>query len=109
MTNEKERVYRALVKSLDDSVKRVLDGLESAAAGAGGFERATIDGLLSGLQSRVFYLHNVHEDAPLLMQTRWAMSYLRGPLTREEIARVRGATPSPIAAAASPDFSFSRS
>ncbi len=73
--------------------QRVLDGLESAAAGAGGFDRKTIDSLLSGLQSRVFYLHNVHEDAPVVMQTRWAMSYLRGPLTREEIKRLTPATP----------------
>jgi hypothetical protein len=78
--------------------QRVLDGLESAAAGAG-FDRKAIDELLSGLQGRVFYLHNVHEDAPVLMQTRWAMSYLRGPLTREEIKRL---TPGPAAPTPAP-------
>jgi len=65
---------------------RVLDGLEGAAQG--GFDRATTEAILSGLDSRVFMLHNVHEDAPVVMHTRWAMSYLRGPLTRGQIQRL---------------------
>jgi hypothetical protein len=65
---------------------RVLDGLEGVAAGAGrGFDRQRLDTLLSGLDQRVFLLHNVHEPAPVLLQSRWAMSYLRGPMGRDEI------------------------
>ena len=65
---------------------RVLDGLEGVASGAGeGFDRAALDRLLSSLDKRVFLLHNVHEREPLLFQTRWAMSYLRGPMGRDEI------------------------
>jgi hypothetical protein len=65
---------------------RLLDGLEGAAATAhSNFSRNKIDHLLSGLQSRVFIMNNVHEDEPILMTTRWAMSYLRGPLTRDQI------------------------
>ena len=30
-------------------------------------------------------MHNVHEDAPEVFESRWAMSYLRGPLTRSQI------------------------
>jgi hypothetical protein len=30
-------------------------------------------------------MHNVHEDAPIVFETRWAMSYLAGPLTRNQI------------------------
>ena len=41
--------------------------------------------LLAGLGSRVFLLNNVHEDAPEVFQTRWTLSYLRGPLTRTQI------------------------
>ena len=33
----------------------------------------------------MFLIHNVHETAPVLFRTRWAMSYLRGPLTRDQI------------------------
>ncbi len=66
---------------------RVLDGLEGASSQAGAtFDRQKVERILSGLGNRVFLLNNVHEDAPVVMQTRWAMSYLRGPLTREQIS-----------------------
>jgi hypothetical protein len=41
--------------------------------------------LLAGLDKRIFLLNNVHDDAPELFETRWAISYLRGPLTRAQI------------------------
>jgi len=64
---------------------RVLEGLEGAIASAGGKARADYDALISQLGSRVFLLHNVHAEGPVVMQTRWAMSYLRGPLTRPQV------------------------
>jgi hypothetical protein len=67
---------------------RVLDGLESALAGAGNFDRASLDRMMSGLTQRVFLMRNVHDDAPVLMKSRWALSYLRGPLTGPEISRL---------------------
>jgi hypothetical protein len=84
---------------------RVLDGLEGAAGGAGkGFDRAGLERILSGLSTRIFLLNNVHEDHPVVFETRWVMSYLRGPLTRTQIKTLmdaRRATPaaSPAAAA----------
>ncbi|HEY8368429.1 MAG TPA: DUF87 domain-containing protein [Thermodesulfobacteriota bacterium] len=65
---------------------RVLDGLEGAAPA--GFDRARLERTLSSLRSRVFYLHNVHDDEPTVFETRWVMSYLRGPLARPEIRRL---------------------
>jgi hypothetical protein len=65
---------------------RVLEGLESALGG--GYDRATLDKLMSSLGNRVFLMRNVHEDHPVLMQTRWALSYLRGPLATPEIERL---------------------
>ncbi len=66
--------------------ERVLEGLEGANATAGkGFDRARYGAILSGLGNRVFLLNNVHDDAPALFQTRWTLSYLRGPLTRAQI------------------------
>ena len=62
---------------------RVLDGLEGASAGS--FDRAQVDRLLSALQKRVFLLHNVHEEKLVTFQTRWTLSYLRGPLSRDQI------------------------
>ena len=80
---------------------RVLDGLEGAAASAGGsFDRGRLDRLLSGLEQRRFLMHSVHGDDETLFQTRWTMSYLRGPLVREEIRRLVGERPTPAIAAA---------
>jgi hypothetical protein len=62
---------------------RVLDGLEGAAAGS--MDRSETDRLLSALDKRVFLLHNVHDKAPVVFQTRWTLSYLRGPLSRDQI------------------------
>ena len=68
---------------------RVLDGLEGAAGSAGAaFNRAGLDKLLSALGKRQFLLHNVHEKEPVVFETRWALSYLRGPLGRDEIKRL---------------------
>jgi hypothetical protein len=67
-------------------VARVLDGLQGASEPAGqAFDRQEIESILGGLKSRVFLMNNVHDDEPVLFHTRWAMSYLRGPLTRTHI------------------------
>jgi hypothetical protein len=67
--------------------QRVLAGLEGAASGTG-FNRGRMEEILAGLGQRVFLLHNVHENQPVIFQTRWAMSYLRGPMTREQIKQL---------------------
>lgn len=68
---------------------RVLDGLEGASTAAGKtFDRARMEQILSGLGNRVFLMNNVHEDQPVVFQTRWALSFLRGPLTRDQIAEL---------------------
>jgi hypothetical protein len=65
---------------------RVLEGLEGAAASSGKkFDKQGMEQLLAGLGNRVFLLNNVHEDTPEVFQTRWTLSYLRGPLTRTQI------------------------
>jgi Helicase HerA, central domain len=65
---------------------RVLEGLEGVSTVVGhAFDRKRMDEILSGLGNRVFVMNNVHEDKPHVFQTRWALSYLRGPLTREQI------------------------
>ncbi len=92
----------------DRDKQRVLDGLEGAAASSsGGFDRSKMEQLLAGLGSRVFLMNNTHEDAPVVFQTRWVMSYLRGPLTRNQIKTlmdpIKAASPmAPTAATATP-------
>ena len=63
---------------------RVLDGIESLSST---MDRQALDRTLSSLERRVFLMHNVHEPQPVLFQTRWTLSYLRGPMSREEIKR----------------------
>ncbi len=113
--------------------ERVLEGLEGASNAAGhSFDRRQMDEILSSLANRVFLMSNVHEDQPVVFQTRWALSYLRGPLTREQIqmlmaprratqpmhpldpagpspSAVTEATPKPASASSSPSKSNSAS
>jgi hypothetical protein len=63
---------------------RMLDGLEGVSSG---LDRQAIDRALSSLRGRVFLMHNVHEQAPIAFETRWTLSYLRGPMGREELRR----------------------
>ena len=65
---------------------RVLEGLEGASTVSGhAFDRPEMDKRLSALGQRVFVMNNVHDDRPVVFQTRWTLSYLRGPLTREQV------------------------
>jgi hypothetical protein len=65
---------------------RVIEGLEGASAQAGAsFNRQQMEATLASLGNRVFLMNNVHDDTPKVFHTRWAMSYLRGPLTRGQI------------------------
>jgi hypothetical protein len=71
---------------------RVLEGLEGASAAAGStFDRSRMEATLAGLGNRVFMMNNVHDDAPVVFQTRWALSYLRGPLSRDQISSLMAA------------------
>ena len=70
----------------DRDKQRVLDGLEGAAAESGSkFDRSAIDKVLSGLGKRVFLMRDAADDEPVVFETRWAMSYMRGPLSMAEI------------------------
>jgi hypothetical protein len=66
---------------------RLLDGLTTALAGSGP-TREELARLLGSLTPRVFLMRNVNDDAPVLLKSRWALSYLRGPLTPAEISRL---------------------
>ncbi|MEO5925193.1 MAG: ATP-binding protein [Bryobacteraceae bacterium] len=83
---------------------RVLEGLEGAMTQAGSaFDKDAMDKMLSGLGKRVFLMNNVHDKQPTLFETRWTLSYLRGPLARTEIRRLKEvgqSAPTPAAPAA---------
>jgi hypothetical protein len=67
---------------------RVVDGLKSASNGE--FDTKTLRDMLATLASRTFILRSIYEKNPLLFQTRWTLSYLRGPLTLAEIQLLTG-------------------
>lgn len=68
---------------------RLLDGLQSVSNESGmNFDRNQLSELISALPKRTFLVNNVHESGPELFKTRWTMSYLAGPLTRESISRL---------------------
>lgn len=97
----------------DQDKARLLDGLEGLTAG---IDRAGFDRMISQLQKRTFLLHNVHAKAPIIFQTRWAINYLAGPLTRTQIpalnklanaAQATSATAATPASAAQPPVATS--
>ncbi|MGQ9888805.1 MAG: hypothetical protein ACUVSX_09985, partial [Aggregatilineales bacterium] len=67
--------------------RRVMSGLESLATANSSLNLSDAARLIADIEPRVFLMHNVHDSGgPLLVHTRWAMSYLRGPLTRQQIS-----------------------
>jgi hypothetical protein len=80
---------------------RLVDGLSSA---AGGVDVRVVADTISNLGKRQFLLRKAGKDVPEVMTTRWAMSYLRGPLTRDQIGAANAvgavAAPAPPAPAA---------
>ena len=77
---------------------RVMEGLEGATAG--NFDKQAMERTIAGLGKRRFLLHNVHEDKPVVFGTRWVLSYLAGPLTRDHIRTLMKTAKNKIAAVA---------
>ncbi|MBX7187530.1 MAG: DUF853 family protein, partial [Vicinamibacteria bacterium] len=83
----------------DNDRARLRDGLVGA-----GVDAAAVETLLGATRKRVFLLHDVHRGKPCLLASRFAMSYLRGPITREEISELmKGRAAAPGAPAAARD------
>jgi hypothetical protein len=76
---------------------RVMEGLEGASSGD--FDKQAMERTIAGLGKRRFLLHNVHEDEPVVFNTRWVMSYLAGPLTRDQIRTLMSTAKNKLAAA----------
>src|SRR5262249_23464368 len=80
-----------------------VDGVEGVAAEYGTLtDRVYLEKVIASLGNRVFLLHNINQNQPKLFQSRWALSFLRGPMTREEVGRVmepiKRAPPAAVAA-----------
>jgi len=71
---------------------RVLEGLEGTSPGSG-FDRGAVERTLAGLPPRTFVVHDVREPGPFLVESRFTLSYLRGPLRRDEIKKLMAGHP----------------
>ena len=76
---------------------RVMEGLEGASDG--NFDKQAMERTLAGLGKRRFLLHSVHEDGAVVFGTRWVLSYLAGPLTRDNIKALMSKAKAKVAAA----------
>ncbi len=76
---------------------RVMEGLEGASSGD--FDKQAMERTIAGLGKRRFLLHNVHEDEAVVFNTRWVMSYLAGPMTRDHIRTLMATAKNKLAAA----------
>lgn len=84
----------------ENDKKRILEGLASA---SGDVDIGQIDKQISDLDKRQFVLHSTMAGGPQLFGTRWAMSYLAGPLTRDQVSKLmEGKAPMHEPAAAKP-------
>ncbi|MCU1365457.1 MAG: hypothetical protein JWN39_1096, partial [Ilumatobacteraceae bacterium] len=79
----------------DRDKQRLLDGMSAA---AGGVDVGALGDTISGLAKREFVLRRAGKDQPAVFTTRWAMSYLRGPRTRDQIATLMADQRAPAAA-----------
>jgi hypothetical protein len=71
----------------DNDRKKVMAGIQEMASADEGLNLQDVENLIANIQPRVFLMRNVHNTGgPLLLHTRWAMNYLAGPLTRQQIS-----------------------
>jgi hypothetical protein len=94
---------------------RIIAGLKEAAA-SGDLDLPAVKQLIASIKSRVFLLRNVHDEGKTtLFYSRWAMNYLAGPLTRQQISLLMddrreaaaATTPAPASAGATSAVSTS--
>jgi hypothetical protein len=71
----------------ENDKRRILEGLASA---SGDIDIGSLDKQISNLEKRQFVLHSTKKTTPGLFDTRWAMSYLAGPLTRDQVTELMG-------------------
>ena len=75
----------------DHDRARLIEGIENAAAEKGQLaDKASIESAINGLTNRHFLMHDVHRAKPIAFRTRWTLSYLNGPMTRNQIEALMG-------------------
>jgi len=71
----------------DNDLKKIMAGIQSMASADEGLDAKDVERMIADIKPRVFLMRNVHNTGgPIMMHTRWAMNYLSGPLTRQQIS-----------------------
>ncbi|MCP4147420.1 MAG: ATP-binding protein, partial [bacterium] len=93
--NPKDIDYKALTNmgtwfigklQADGDRERILEGLLGITMKSGKtVGKKQLKEIMTSLNNRKFLVKNVHSKGLSLFQTRWAMSYLAGPLTRDQL------------------------
>jgi len=65
---------------------RVIDGIVGSSDG--NLDKKQTRELLTDMKGRQFLLNSAHLDEPLLFQTRWVLSYLKGPISKNDIKKL---------------------
>lgn len=78
---------------------RLIDGMSSA---DGGVDVKAVGDTIAALDKRQFVVRRAGKNEPTVFTTRWAMSYLRGPMTRDQIRALRGDAAAATPASAPP-------
>jgi len=71
----------------ENDKRRVLEGLRLASSRS--FDEKELSKIISLLGRRIFLLYNARKNRSILFKTRWAISYLRGPLTLNEVSKLK--------------------
>jgi len=85
--------------------ERVIAGLTGI--GSGISDKSEIMDLISNLKKREFLVKNINSDALEIISSRFALSYLAGPLSKEQISNLMKSKKSGISAAKSLNLSDS--
>jgi len=71
----------------ENDLKKVMSGLQAMASAEEGINIKDVEQMIANIKPRVFLMRNVHNSGgPIMLHTRWAMNYLSGPLTRNQIS-----------------------
>jgi DNA helicase HerA-like ATPase len=72
------------LQTLQDK-KKVIDGLTT---GNSNLNKQELMDMLSNLSKRNFIMKNIHEDSVKVFETRWVLSYLKGPISKDDIKKL---------------------
>jgi hypothetical protein len=79
-------------------IAKVIDGLASQITSMSKRDIAT---MIAALKGRTFFLKSAHEDEVRIFKTRWVLSYLKGPMSKNDIRTLmhekkqKSSTPTP--------------